>query len=100
MPLQVLFGDFAEAQSRNFKEAINGEEFAEDYGYLSDSDLEDEKDNSSTPQKAVTEDMIQSGAGLSSLAVGSNENKRVCEDHEECIAQGKVVKIPDVAFVT
>ena len=98
MPLQVLFGDFAEAQSRNFKEAINGEEFAEDYGYLSDSDLEDEKDKSSTPQKA--EDMIQSGAGPSSLAVGSNENQRVCEDHEECIAQGKVVKIPDVAFVT
>ena len=96
MPLQVLFGDFAEAQSRNFKEAINGEEFAEDYGYLSDSDLEDEEDESSIPQKVVTKDVIQSRAGLSSLPAISNEN----EDYEECIEQGKVVKIPDVAFVT
>ena len=92
----MLFGDFTEARSRNFREEINKEELAEDYGYLSDSDLEDEEVESSIPQKVVTKDVIQSGVGLSSLPAISNEN----EDYEECIEQGKVVKIPDVAFVT
>jgi hypothetical protein len=101
---EVLFGDFAEARSRNFQEAINEEELAEDYGYLSDSDLEDEDDELSIPRSAttkdVTKDTIQPGVGLPSSPATSNENERVYEDYEECIEQGKVVKIPDMAFVT
>ena len=43
--LEVLFGNFAEAQSKDFnKEAIDEGESAEDYGYSSDSDLEDDDD--------------------------------------------------------
>ena len=38
---EVLFWDFAESQSKDFKEAIDEEESTEDYGYSSDSDLED-----------------------------------------------------------
>ena len=92
----MLFGDFTEARSRNFREEINKEELVEDYGYLSDSDLEDEEVESSIPQKVVAKDVIQSGVGLSSLPAISNEN----EDYEERIEQGKVVKIPDMAFLT
>ncbi|KAF9790973.1 hypothetical protein BJ322DRAFT_1039080 [Thelephora terrestris] len=40
----LLFGNFAESQSKDFKEAIDEVEFGEDYGYLSDSDLEDDED--------------------------------------------------------
>ena len=41
--LKALFGNFAESRSKGFEEAIYENEYAEDYGYLSDSDLEDEK---------------------------------------------------------
>ena len=81
---EVLFGSFAEAQSRDFREgAIDEEEFAEDYGYSSDSDLEDDGDGRVAP-----------------AAVPLEEKKRLCEEHEEHIEKGKIVKIPDMALVT
>jgi len=80
----VLFGSFAEAQSRDFSEGvIDEEEFAEDYGYSSDSDLEDDGDGRVSP-----------------AAVPPEEEKRLCEEHEERIEKGKIVKIPDMALVT
>jgi len=81
---EVLFGDFAEAQSKDFnKETIDEEESAEDYGYLSDSDLEDDDDK-----------------GVPPAVVPPQERKILCEEHEERIEKGKIVKIPDMAFVT
>ena len=96
----MLFGNFAEAQSRNFEEVID-EGFSEDYGYWSDSDLEDEEDESGIPQSVVAEDATQLEVHdpTDSPAILS-EGKIVYEDHKECVKQGKVVKIPDVAFVT
>ena len=42
---KVLFGNFTESQSKHFsKEGIDNEESAENCRYLSDSDLEDDKD--------------------------------------------------------
>ena len=78
-----------------------GDEFAEDYGYSSDSDLEDVRDGWRTLQNAVAEDATQPEVQdlTDSLAIAS-EGKIVCEDHDGCVKQGKVVKIPDVAFVT
>ena len=97
----MLFGDFVEARSRNFGEVIDEEDFAEDYGYSSDSDLEDEGDRSRVLQRTVTD-----GATLSEVqdppdspAISSGD-KTVCEEYEERVERGKVVKIPDVAFVT
>ena len=81
---KVLFGNFAEAQSKDFnKEAIDEEESAEDYGYLSDSDLEDDDD-----------------MGIPPVTVPPQERKILCEEHEEHIEKGKIVKIPNMAFVT
>jgi len=83
----VLFGSFAEAQSRDFnEETIDEEEFAEDYGYSSDSDLEDDEDRRVAP--------------VAPVAVPRQEKKTLREEHEECIEKGKMVKIPDMAFVT
>ena len=81
---------------------IDGDdEFAEDYGYSSDSDLEDAGDGLRIPQSVVAEDATQPEVrGLTDSPVIASEGKMACEDHEECVEQGKVVKIPDVAFVT
>ena len=80
----MLFGNFAEAQSKDFnQETIDEEESAEDYGYLSDSDLEDDDDKRVPP-----------------VAVPPQERKISCEEHEERIERGKIVKIPDMALVT
>ena len=80
----MLFGNFTESQSRDFaKEAIDDEESAEDYGYLSDSDLEDDEDEKAAP-----------------VAIPGEDKKILCEEHEERVDQGKIVKIPDIAFVT
>jgi hypothetical protein len=90
---EVLFGDFAESQSKDFKEAIDEEESGEDYGYRSDSDLEDGEDGRISPPKQTT----RSKSRLFDLA---NDNRIVCEGHEEHVDKGKVVKISDMAFVT
>ena len=97
----MLFGNFAEARSRNFEEVINEEGFAEDYGYWSDSDLEDEEDESRILRRVAAEDETHPEVQdpTDSPAI-SSEGKIVYEDHKECAEQGKVVKIPDVAFVT
>ena len=97
----MLFGDFAEAQPRNFGEVINEEDFAEDYGYSSDSDLEDEEDRLRALQHTPAEDATQSEVQdpSDSPAISSGD-KMACEDYEERVEQGKVVRIPDVAFVT
>ena len=97
----MLFGDFAEARPRNFGEVIDEEDFAEDYGYSSDSDLEDEGDQLRALQHTLAEDATQSEVQDSSDSPAiSSGDKTVCEDHEERVEQGKVVRIPDVAFVT
>ena len=71
---------------------ISEQEFAEDYGYSSDSDIEDEEDQWSI-RYGVT-------YATQSRVRGLSEDKIVYEDHDECPAQGKVVKIPDVAYMT
>ncbi|KAF9645626.1 hypothetical protein BDM02DRAFT_3119977 [Thelephora ganbajun] len=92
----LLFGNFAESQSKDFKEAIDEEESAEDYGYSSDSDLEDDEDEKSALFKHTTK---TKNHPFDPFAI-AGEDKIVCEEHEEHVEKGKVVKIPDIAFVT
>ena len=82
---QVLARNFFGFQST--EQAI--EEIADDYGYLSDSDLEDDEDEGITSPNHAT-----------NLVGHSDEDKIGGEDHEEQVEKGKVVKIPDIAFVT
>jgi len=93
---KVLFGNFLESQSKDFKEAIDEEESAEDYGYLSDSDLEDDEDEKVAFFKHTTKSKFRS---FDPFAI-PGEDKKICEEHEEHVDKGKVVKIPDMAFVT
>jgi hypothetical protein len=87
----VLFGNFAESQSKDFNEVVDEEEYAEDYGYLSDSDLEDSEDEKASKPTANSKTHPLDLPG---------KDKIVCEGHEERVEKGKVVKIPDMAFVT
>ena len=89
----MLFGNFVESQPKDLKEAIDDDECAEDYGYLSDSDLEDCEDEKDSSPKPTT----KSKGYPFDL---SGKNKVVCEGYEEGVEKGKVVKIPDIAFVT
>ncbi|KAF9650018.1 hypothetical protein BDM02DRAFT_3128015 [Thelephora ganbajun] len=93
---KVLFGNFAESRSKDFKEAIDEEECAEDYGYSSDSDLEDDEDEKSALFKHTTK---TKNHPFDPFAI-AGEDKIICEGHEEHVEKGKVVKIPDIAFVT
>ena len=87
----MLSGDFAESQSEDSNEAIDEEESAEDYGYMSDSDLEDSGDGK------VSKPTAKSKVHPLELY---GKDKIVCEGHEENVEKGKVVKILDMAFVT
>jgi len=69
----------------------------EDYGYLSDSDLEDFEDEKGTSFKPKPKPKAHA-SGL--FSTPSEEEKIICEGHTEHGGKGKVVKIPDVAFVT
>ena len=91
----MLFGNFAESRSKDLKEAIGENEYAKDYGYISDSDLEDDEDEKPTLKHAST-----SKSHPFDPFSTPGEDKLVHEEYEERIGKGKVVKIPDVAFVT
>ena len=95
---KVLFGNFAESQSKDFSnDTIDDEECAEDYGYLSDSDLEDDEDE----KVAFFKHTVKSEAHPSNpFGVPGESKKVVSEEHVERVEKGKIVKIPDMAFVT
>jgi hypothetical protein len=88
----VLFGDFAESQSKDFEDQIDEDEFAEDYGYLSDSDLEDDE------EKVLP--TAESGLRPFDPFATTGEDNVTPEDYKEHVEKGKVVKIPDMAFIT
>ena len=98
-PFEVLFGDFAESQSKDFsKDTIDDEESAEDYGYISDSDLEDDEDDRAASSKRTIKSKVHP---CDPFGVPGEGRKILCgEEHEERVEKGKVVKIPDVAFLT
>ena len=96
--LKVLFGNFAESQAKDFnKEEIDNEEYAEDYGYLSDSDLEDDEDEKVASFKPTSKLEVHP---FDPFPVSGEDKRIACEEHEEHVEKGRVVKIPDMAFVT
>lgn len=92
----MLFGNFAESRSKDLRDPIDEEEFSEDYGYVSDSDLEDDEDETASSLKHAPKSETPPFDPLST----PGEEKIGCEGHLEHIAKGKVVKVPDISFVT
>ena len=96
--LEVLFGNFLESQSKDFiKEEIDDEESTEDYGYLSDSDLEDDEDEKVASFKRTSKPGVHP---FDPFCVTAEVKRTLYEECEEHVENGKVVKIPDMAFVT
>jgi hypothetical protein len=79
------------------KDVVGDEEFAEDYGYISDSDLEDDGDEKAAPFKHTTDPKAHQ---FDPFGIPDEDRMTLCEEHEEDAEKGKVVKIPDMAFVT
>ena len=79
------------------KAVLDDEEFAEDYGYISDSDLEDDGDEKVTSSKHTTN---PKGHPFDPFGALGEDRTTLCEEHEEDAETAKVVKIPDMAFVT
>ena len=90
----MLFGNFSESQPKDFKEAIDEEELAENYGYSSDSDLEEDEGLSSS------KDTPRPKAHPSDPPAIPRKDRTAYEERGEHVDKGKVVKIPDIAFVT
>ena len=93
---KVLFGGFGESQSKDFKDAIDEEEYSKDYDYSSDGDLEGEEDERVALFKPKAKSKAQVHP-FNPFAIPGEHDKIICEEHEE---HGKVIKIQDVAFVT
>ncbi|KAF9778321.1 hypothetical protein BJ322DRAFT_1092680 [Thelephora terrestris] len=94
----LLFGNFSEAELRDFNEDTDGREStAEDYGYYSDSDLEDDEDEEPTPPTLTHGG---SAAGPSGPPHSQGGEESYYETHTELPDKGKVIRVPDMAFVT
>jgi len=95
----VLSRNVAEAQSS--KDSGGGVTddgiSAEDYGYLSDSDLEDDEDEKISPFKHASKSNVHP---FDPFGIPGEGTKISYEEHEEHAEEGKVVSIPDMAFVT
>ena len=90
----MLFGDFAESQPKGFTDLVDEEKSTGDYGYLSDSDLEDGEDEVSLTTARTLQDSQRSSPAITGC------NRLSCEVREEYRGRGKVVNILDIAFVT
>ena len=92
----MLFGNFAESQSKDFSKETIDEESAEAYGYLSDSDLEDDEDEKVASFRHTSKTKVHP---FDPFGVPGEGRRTFCEEHED-VGKGKIVKIPDMAFVT
>ena len=96
---RVLFGQFGEAESKDFLEPLDDTECADDYGYHSDSDLEEDEDSVS-PKEARKQTGFSRGDLSDIFCFLPVEDEPVCGEYEECLEKGKVIRIQDMAFIT
>lgn len=82
----VLSSAFSESELRDFSEPVDDGDLAEDYGYLSDSDLEEDWDfESPDPEDNRSQ---------------TRQKEATYGRYKEHIRMGKVIRIQDVAFIT
>lgn len=97
----LLSGTFAEAESKDFSDPIDNNGIAEDYGYHSDSDLED-ADDVLIPGKQPGTAVLprEHPADPSTSSTRNGEPLPTYRGRKERPQQGKVIKVQDIAFVT
>ena len=82
---ELLSSPFSESGAKDFSEPIDEGEFADDYGYSSDSDLEEDWDFESPAPKPRLKPV---------------QPKALYGKYKDHLKIGKVIKIRDVAFIT
>ena len=99
-PHEVLSGTFAESELKDFSEPVDDDERAENYGYHSDSDLEDDEDtvNAGKTRSAA----ISRKRAANPLLFPSSDKvpAPVCGEWEEPSGKGMIINVHDVAFIT
>lgn len=98
----MLFGQFGEAEPKDFPEPLDDDESADDYGYCSDSDLE-EDDDSASSNKSSKQNSLAAGSNLPDpfyFPPIENEPAPTCGEYEGRLKKGKIIKVQDMAFVT
>ena len=99
--LRVLFGNFAEAESKDFSEAIDDSESADDYGYYSDSDLEEDEDSAHLKGALKQAGSDVRGHPFDPFCFTTVDNPTPTSgEYKECLEKGKVIMIQDMAFIT
>lgn len=95
---KVLFGNSTKAEPGDFKkDVIECEEYAVDYGYSSDSDLEDDEDQKVAWSNRKSKSRVYP---FNPYKIPDESVKIPCEKYEEHSEGGTIVIIPDVAFIT
>ena len=99
--LEVLSGTFAESELKDFSEPIDDDERADNYGYHSDSDLEDDEDTVNAA-KAMRNAATSKKHTANPLLFPANDKKpaSICGEWEEPSRKGTIIKVHDVAFIT
>ena len=101
-PFEVLSGIYSESEQRDFSEPISEDEQAENYGYYSDSDLEDDEDAVNATGNAVKKTVTLNGTPFdpSRLATNGKTPAPVYGERTELSGKGTIIKIHDIAFIT
>ena len=96
---RVLFGAFAEAESKDFSEPLDECERADDYGFYSDSDLEEDDIE---PNETAKRMRNARGHPFDPLCfpLTKREPTPVAGEYNEPLRKGRVIKVQDVAFIT
>jgi len=96
----VLFGTFAESESKDFSEPLHDADYAENYGYYPDSDLEEDEDFANS--KVTRQTGSTRGHFFDPFCFLPCDDNPVpaCGEYKESLETGKVIKIQDMAFIT
>lgn len=99
---QVLSGQFAESEPKEFSGPVDEGEQAENYGYYSDSDLEDDDEDAVNAAGRASKGAIRPRRNLHPTRSTADQKEPVPThgEWEELLAKGTVIKIRDIAFIT
>jgi len=97
--LEVLSGTFAEAELKDLSLPIDEDECAENYGYCSDSDLEDDDDAAKEGEAPKKKDTLR-GHPFDPFCFTVSKEIPTYGQHKVSTKKGTVIKVQDIAFIT
>ena len=98
----MLSGTYLESEPKDFSEPIDEDEQAENYGYYSDSDLEDDDDAVNAAGKVSKKTNPPKSNSLDPFRLPAHDKKPapVYGEWSESPGKGPIIKIHDIALIT